>query len=125
MAIDYKMKFTRDVTLQDGVTLNDGTTVVNGYILRVRGVLIGEDEERGISASLDLHVDAANPDQKPPSDFVEIDDLLTIPENLKQALIAEGQTSESRNQIEQTLDAISVQPYGDSARWPEVEEDID
>ena len=122
MAITYSMVFTNDVTLQDGVTLNDGTTTVDKYIMRVRGILVGTDDESGIEATLDLYLDSANPDQKPPADFVEFADLLAIPDSLKTGLIALGQLPENQLQIQLTINSIATSPYGENAMWAETEE---
>ena len=122
MAITYSMIFTNDVTLQDGVTLNDGTTTVNKYITRVRGVLVGTDDERGLEAQLDLHLDAANPDQKPPVEFVEFTDLQVIPDSLKAGLIALGELAENKAQVQSTIDSLATSPYGENAMWAETEE---
>lgn len=122
MAVVYSMIFTNDVTLQDGVTLNDGTTTVDKYITRVRGILVGTDEERGLEAQLDLHLEAANADQKNPAEFVEFADLQVIPDSLKAGLIALGELPENRAQVQSTIDSLARSPYGENAMWAETEE---
>ena len=122
MPTTYSMIFTNDVTLQDGATLNDGTTTVDKYITRVRGILVGTDEERGLEAQLDLHLDAANADQKDPAEFVEFTDLLTIPDSLKAGLIALGELPENKAQVQSTIDSLATSPYGENAMWAETEE---
>ena len=122
MAVVYSMIFTNDVTLQDGVTLNDGTTTVDKYITRVRGILVGTDDESGLKAQLDLHLDAANADQKNPAEFVEFADLLDIPDSLKAGLIALGELPENKAQVQSTIDSLATSPYGENAMWAETEE---
>jgi hypothetical protein len=125
MAIQYTMIITDDVSLQDNVTLSDGTTVVNKYITRVKGILEGVDEETGESAELDLYLEATNPSQKNPADFVEYDALVNMPESLKSGLVDLGNLPQNQYQIRRTLYDFINGPYSEVADWAEQQVDIE
>jgi len=125
MAIEYTIRFTPDVTLHDGVTLNDGSTVVDKYITRVRGILIGKDTDLNIEASLDLNIETSSPDQKDPSTFVEYTDIDSMPDNLKAALVSEAEKPQHQAQVQSTIGHMASSPYGEVTSWQEDSQSVD
>lgn len=124
MTIEYSIIFTNDVTCQDSVTLNDGVTVVDNYITRVRGILVGKELESDIETTLDIHASATSPSQKSPNEFTSYDSLTEMPANLRAALISESEKPQHRYQIQNNIQALKSSPYGVYAQWEEVKQPI-